>query len=116
MLKTLTSTLIACTATALLGSFAMVCAADAPAPAKPAKMEKMEPTKEMREKMAAVHEQMAKCLRSDKSVEDCHHEMMKAHETMDGAAWGRHEHDCDRMMRMHKHMEQARGAEHDATK
>ena len=35
------------------------------------------PTKETREKMAVLHEQMATCLRSDKPIADCHAEMMK---------------------------------------
>ena len=35
------------------------------------------PTKEQREKMATIHEQMATCLRSDKPVADCHKEAMK---------------------------------------
>jgi hypothetical protein len=34
-------------------------------------------TKETREKMAVVHEQMAACLRSDKSLAECHAEMKK---------------------------------------
>jgi hypothetical protein len=41
------------------------------------------PSKEMREKMATVHEQMAACLRSDKSIDDCRTAMMKScHETI----------------------------------
>jgi len=36
-----------------------------------------EPSKEMRAKMATLHEQMATCLRSDKSFSDCRSEMMK---------------------------------------
>jgi hypothetical protein len=35
-----------------------------------------EPSKEMRAQMATVHEQMAACLRSDKSFQDCRSEMM----------------------------------------
>jgi hypothetical protein len=35
-----------------------------------------EPTREMRAKMATIHEQMAACLRSDKSMSDCRSEMM----------------------------------------
>ncbi len=35
-------------------------------------------SKETREKMAVVHEQMAACLRSDKSLADCHAEMRKS--------------------------------------
>jgi len=44
-------------------------AADPPA-AAPA------PTKEMRERMATLHEQMAACLRSEKSIHECRTEMM----------------------------------------
>lgn len=41
------------------------------------------PSKATREKMAAVHEKMAACLRSDKSIAECHTEMMKTcQETM----------------------------------
>lgn len=36
-----------------------------------------EPSKEMRQKMATLHEQMAACLRSDKALADCRTEMMK---------------------------------------
>ncbi len=36
------------------------------------------PSKETREKMATLHEQMAACLRSDKSINDCRSEMMKS--------------------------------------
>jgi hypothetical protein len=35
-----------------------------------------EPSKEMRTQMATVHEQMAACLRSDRSFHDCRNEMM----------------------------------------
>ena len=35
------------------------------------------PSKEIREKMAVLHEQMAACLRSDKSIADCRDEMRK---------------------------------------
>ena len=35
------------------------------------------PTKEMREKMALLHEQMAACLRSKKSISECRAEMQK---------------------------------------
>ena len=53
-------------------------------------------TKEQREKMATMHEQVAKCLRSDKSAEDCHEEMKKS--CMDMG-----EDNCP-MMRHHKDM------------
>lgn len=35
-------------------------------------------SKEMREKMAAQHEQMAACLRTDKDMMECHQEMQKS--------------------------------------
>jgi hypothetical protein len=65
-------------------------AADTPPQAHPAQ------SKEMREKMATMHDQMAACLRSDSSVKTCHEKMMKTcHETMG-------ETDCP-MMGMHEH-------------
>lgn len=36
------------------------------------------PSKEMREKMAILHEQMAACLRSEKPIADCRSEMKKS--------------------------------------
>lgn len=42
------------------------------------------PSKAMREKMAAMHEQMASCLRSDKSMSECRSEMMKRCRSMMG--------------------------------
>ncbi len=36
-----------------------------------------EPSKELRAKMAAAHEQMAACLRTDRAMSDCRNEMMK---------------------------------------
>ncbi len=55
-----------------------------------------EPSAEMRAKMAAVHEQMGACLRSDRPINDCRAEMMKeCHELMG-------EHACP-MMEMGKH-------------
>ncbi|MGZ3671380.1 MAG: hypothetical protein ACXVB9_08870 [Bdellovibrionota bacterium] len=36
----------------------------------------MEMTPAQREEMAAMHEKMAACLRSDKPIKDCHKEMM----------------------------------------
>ena len=38
---------------------------------------RLEPSKEMRQKMATLHEQMAACLRSDKALADCRTEIMK---------------------------------------
>ena len=50
------------------------------------------PTKEMREKMALLHEQMAACLRSDKSLAECRAEMQKSCSGMMG------DQGCTRMM------------------
>ncbi|MDE2304359.1 MAG: hypothetical protein KGL34_02280 [Gammaproteobacteria bacterium] len=52
----------------MLGAAATVLAAPPPAA----------PNHEMREKMAQIHEQMAACLRSDRSFEDCRSEMRKS--------------------------------------
>ena len=56
-----------------------------------------EPSKEMRAKMASVHERMAACLRSDKPFADCRREMMKSCQKLMG------EHGCP-MMGMHDGM------------
>lgn len=53
----------------VMGTVALAATEPAPAPATV--------TKETREKMAVLHEQMATCLRSDKSLADCRAEMMK---------------------------------------
>jgi hypothetical protein len=37
-----------------------------------------EPSRETRDKLATLHEQMAACLRSDKSFSECHAQMQKA--------------------------------------
>lgn len=50
------------------------------------------PTREMREKMATLHEQMAACLRSDKSMSECRAEMQKSCQSMMGSQG------CTRMM------------------
>ena len=44
-----------------------------------------EPSKDVRAKMAGLHEQMATCLRSDKSFQDCRTEMMTACQQVAGA-------------------------------
>lgn len=49
-------------------------AADAPKKAE-GKQAADEPSTELREKMAASHERLALCLRSDKKIEECHNEM-----------------------------------------
>ena len=50
------------------------------------------PTREMRERMATLHEQMAACLRSSKSIQECRAEMMKHCQDMMGNQ------SCTRMM------------------
>ena len=81
---------LVCTALAagmlLLGS-GVVLAADSHS-------DQMAPSKEMREKMATMHEQMAACLRSDKPLAECRQEMMKGCQEMMGG------HDCSMMMGM----------------
>jgi hypothetical protein len=61
------------------------------------------PSRETREAMAAVHEQMAACLRSDKPVEQCHSEMHKACREKVG------QEQCPMMMRIHDRKMQPHG-------
>ena len=42
------------------------------------------PSKEMRAKMASVHEEMATCLRSEKPFAECRNEMMKSCQQLSG--------------------------------
>jgi hypothetical protein len=60
------------------GGVSIVSAAEAPSAAPTG------PSKEMREKMAAFHEQLATCLRSDKPIAECRKEAMKQHHEMMG--------------------------------
>lgn len=62
-----------------------------------------EPTKEERAQMADMHSKMAECLRSEKSMKDCHEEM-KANCPMmkDGKA-------CPMGMDHHGHMHHSKG-------
>lgn len=64
--------------TMLIVGASPVLAADQPPAAPPA------PTKEMREHMAAVHEKMAACLRSDQAIAACRDEMQKNCQEMMG--------------------------------
>jgi hypothetical protein len=59
-------------ASMMIAGASPVFAADEPPAAPPA------PTKEMREQMAAMHEKLAACLRSDKAFADCRDEMQKS--------------------------------------
>ena len=55
----------------MIAGASLVFAADEPPAAPPA------PSKEMREQMAAVHEKMAACLRSDNGFAACRDEMQR---------------------------------------
>jgi hypothetical protein len=83
---------LALTATLALG-------ASAAFPAEPTSQTHPTMTKEQREKMATIHEQMAACLRSDKAIDECHKEAMKSCQDAMGkdACSTMHEH-------MHDHM------------
>ena len=72
------ATYLACGA-ALLWATGAALAADTPPP--PAG-DHPTPTKAQREQMAAAHEKIAACLRSDKPIDECHAEMKKMHESM----------------------------------
>jgi hypothetical protein len=71
--------------TALLALVALVSAAPAFA-AEPKKSAPAEPSAEQREKMAAVHQKMAECLRSARPMAECRSEMMKSCGEMMGAS------------------------------
>jgi hypothetical protein len=63
---------------------AFVAAAGVAVSAEPPTSSASAPSKEMREKMATMHEQMAACLRSDKSMDECRTETMQKCQTMMG--------------------------------
>jgi hypothetical protein len=65
-------------ASAFIAAAALAVSAEPPASSASA------PSKETREKMAAVHEQMAACLRSDKSITECRTETMQKCQAMLG--------------------------------
>lgn len=82
-MKFLTTFVLACAFTVSTASLAL--AADKKAKAAPAdKKPHMEMTAEQRQKMADVHEKMAACLKTDKSIEDCHKEMAGSYKDMMG--------------------------------
>ncbi len=59
-----------------------------------------EPSPEQRAKMAEHHEKMAACLKSEKTVKECHEEMHKACESAGGdcgmhGKGGKGKHSCD---------------------
>ncbi len=65
----------------LTSTIAMACAGSTFA-ADSTKPECLTPTKGTREKIAAWHEQIATCLRSDKAITECRAEMAKNHQEM----------------------------------
>jgi hypothetical protein len=69
------ATYLACGA-ALLWATGVALAADTAPTGRPV------PSKEMREQMAAAHEKIAACLRSDKPIDVCRDEMKKMHDSM----------------------------------
>jgi hypothetical protein len=63
---------------ALMLKASVAFSADPPSPSHPAL------TKEQREKMATINEQLAACMRSDKPMSECHKEAMKSCQDMMG--------------------------------
>ena len=87
-------------AVSLTATLALILSASVAVSAEPASQGHPPTSKEQREKMATIHEQMAACLRSDKSVADCHKEAMKSCQDAMGKDWCSmmHEHMHDHMM------------------
>jgi hypothetical protein len=79
------------TATAITGALLLALSSAAFA-ANPPTAGASTPSKEMRERMATLHEQMATCLRSDKPISDCRTEMLRHCQAMMGNQG------CTRMM------------------
>jgi hypothetical protein len=86
-------------ATGLVCLLALAATAGTTFAAEPEHMDHPAPTKEMRATMAAAHEQMAACLKSDRPIAECHAEMMKHHDEYmmhheDGEHEGMDKQDC----------------------
>lgn len=98
-------------AAALACLLALAATANVGFAAEPEHMDHPAATKEMRAKMAAVHEQMAACLKSDRPMAECHAEMMKQHdEYMMHHEAGEHE-DMDECMHRPHHQHDKAAAE-----
>ena len=65
-------------AVSLTATLALLLGAGAAFSEGPASQSHPTVSKEQRERMANIHEQMAACLRSDKPVAECHKEAMKS--------------------------------------
>ena len=61
----------------LIASLLLIAGTSAALGAEPPSTAPPAPSKETREKMATLHEQIAACLRSDKPMADCHAEAME---------------------------------------
>ena len=87
-------------AVSLTATLALILGAGAAISADPASQSHPTMSKEQREKMATIHDQIAACLRSDKSVADCHKEAMKSCQDAMGKDWCSmmHEHSGNHMM------------------
>lgn len=82
----------------LIATLALILGASAAFAADPPAPGHSGPSKEQREKMATIHEQMAACLRSDKPIAECHKEAMKRCQDVMGKE------ECPMMGGMHRHM------------
>jgi type II secretory pathway component PulF len=82
-------------AVSLTSMLALLLSAGAAFSEEPASQSHPTMSKQQREKMATIHEQMAACLRSDKPAAECHKEAMKSCEEAMGK---------DGCSMMHEHM------------
>ena len=84
----------------LIATLALIFGTSAALAAEPPSQGHPTMSKEQREKMATIHDQIAACLRSEKPVADCHKEAMKSCQDMMGKDWCSmmHEHGHDHMM------------------
>src|SRR6516162_7942409 len=87
-------------AVSLTVTLALILGANAAFSAEPASPSHPTMSKERREKMATIHDQMAACLRSEKPVANCHKEAMKSCQDAMGKDWCSmmHEHMHNQMM------------------
>ncbi len=68
------SALVTGIAVALLGS-SFAAAQTTPSSDEPSKQTRQEPSKQTRDQLAQIHDEMATCLRSDKSMSECQTQM-----------------------------------------
>jgi len=84
----------------LIATLALIFGTSAALAAEPPSQGHPTMSKEQREKMATIHDQIAACLRSEKPVADCHKEAMKSCQDAMGKDWCSmmHEHGHNQMM------------------